>query len=45
MADVKPILQDGLFHARLDELKNKNGDPPWADQLVKTDQLQGWGIC
>ncbi len=32
MADVKPVLQDGIFHARLDELKNKNGDPPWAEQ-------------
>jgi len=45
MAIQVPILDFGTLQARLDELLASHGEPPWAEPLVLTDEIQAFLIC
>jgi mannose-6-phosphate isomerase-like protein (cupin superfamily) len=45
MPDTKSILASGFHSISLDAVKARHGEPPWADIVIVTDEMQGVLIC
>src|SRR5687768_8126544 len=45
MAVRTALLEIGKLQARLEEIKAREGEPPWSDTLVMTDDIQAFIIC
>jgi quercetin dioxygenase-like cupin family protein len=45
MPTTDAILQPGTHSIGLEAAKARHGDPPWAERVVVTDQMQGTLIC
>jgi quercetin dioxygenase-like cupin family protein len=39
------LLNVGRLHARIEELKQTKGEPPWVEKVVVNDQIVGTLIC
>ena len=45
MPEIKSLLHPGLFSANLEDIKKRNGKPPWNERVVVSDQVTGTVIC
>ncbi len=45
MSERKAILGQGFHSISLADAKSRHGDPPWAERVVLTDEMQGTLIC
>ena len=45
MTTPVPLLELHSLQSRLPDLIAKNGEPPWSDALVLTDDIQAFLIC
>jgi mannose-6-phosphate isomerase-like protein (cupin superfamily) len=44
-ATVTGLLGQGTLHARIEEIKQAKGAPPWVEKIVVNDQVVGTLIC
>jgi quercetin dioxygenase-like cupin family protein len=42
---VRGLMGPGLLHARIDEIKQRKGAPPWSEKIVMNDDIVGTIIC
>ncbi len=45
MATVAPLLSTSQLSISLDEVKARNGEPPWSDQIIISDEFTLTAIC
>jgi quercetin dioxygenase-like cupin family protein len=45
MSEAKTPLKSGFHSISLTDIKSRHGDPPWAEFVVSTDEMQSILIC
>ena len=42
---VKGLMGPGVLHARIEEIRQRKGAPPWSEKIVMNDDIVGTIIC